>query len=66
MAPRGFTGSQAAQGLGWLLRAKHDGLLREPLPDKWVELINCLDDKKRERLIGELTLDKDDVTDLKC
>ena len=56
MGSRSFDGANAARGLGWLLRTKHDGLIREPLPEKWVELINCLDEKERARLKTELGL----------
>jgi hypothetical protein len=47
MGSRSFGGANAARGLGWMLRAKHDGLIREPLPEKWRELINRLDEKER-------------------
>lgn len=53
-------GANAAHGLGRLLRAQHDGLMREPLPARWVELINCLDEKERSRLKVELQLGEDD------
>ena len=48
--------ANAARGLGWLLRAEHDGVIREPLPARWVELINCMDEKERARLKLELSL----------
>ncbi len=48
--------ANSARGLGWLLRAEHDGVIREPLPARWVELINCMDEKERERLKSELSL----------
>ena len=54
MGSRSFDGANAARGLGWLLRAKHDGLIREPLPEKWVELINSVDERERARLKAEL------------
>jgi hypothetical protein len=40
--------------LGRLLRAHYDGIAREPLPERWIELINCLDEKERLRLKAEL------------
>ena len=40
MGFRDSSGADAARGLGWLLRAHHDGVIREPLPARWVELIN--------------------------
>ena len=51
---RESSGAAAARGLGWLLRAQYDRLLREPLPARWTELINCVDDKERTRLKSEL------------
>ncbi len=42
--------AKAMRGLGSLLRAHHDGLAREPLPERWTELIRCLEDKERLRL----------------
>jgi hypothetical protein len=47
-------GSAATRGLGWLLRAQLDEVIRGPLPPRWVELINCLDEKERIRLKAEL------------
>ena len=41
--------------LGWHLRAQYDCVMREPLPARWVELINCLDEKERTRLKSELS-----------
>jgi hypothetical protein len=41
------SGDAASRGVGWLLRAQLDGVVREPLPPRWVELMNCLDDKAR-------------------
>jgi hypothetical protein len=55
MAPRDSYGAAATRGLGWLLRARFDGVIREPLPARWAELINCVDDKERARLKLELT-----------
>jgi hypothetical protein len=67
MGSRSFDGADAARGLGWLLRARHDGLIREPLPEKWLELINCVDEKERARLKAELTLpDCEGERPLKC
>ena len=44
----GSRGSDSAdRGLGWLLRAHYDGLAREPLPERWLELIRCLDESER-------------------
>jgi len=54
MGSRESSGAAAARGLGWLLRAQYDRLLREPLPARWTELINCVDDKERTRLKSEL------------
>ena len=67
MGSRSFDGANAARGLGWLLRAKHDGLIREPLPERWLELINCVDEKERARLKAELRLpDWNGERPLKC
>jgi hypothetical protein len=41
-------------GLGGLLRASHSSLAVEALPDKWVELMNCIDESERNRLKAEL------------
>ena len=54
MAFRDTSGDAAARGLGWLLRAQYDGVMREPLPARWTDLINCLDEKERTRLKSEL------------
>ena len=56
MGSHDYSGTGAVRGLGWLLRAQYDGLLRDPLPDRWLELINCLDENKRARLKAELNL----------
>ena len=48
------------RSLGWLLRAHYDGLAREPLPERWAELIRCIDDKERLRLKSELSVLGDD------
>ena len=54
-------------GLGSLLRAHYDGLAREPLPERWVELINCLDEKRRVRLkLGLMSAESDDDRALKA
>ena len=51
------------EGLGFLLRVHYDGLARAPLPERWVELINCLDEKKRARLkSGLMSAERDDAT----
>ncbi len=55
MGSRDSSGPNTARGLGWLLRAQHDGIIREGLPARWVELINCLDEKERTRLKAELS-----------
>jgi hypothetical protein len=55
MGSRSYSGANAARGLGWLLRAQHNTLVREELPARWVELINCIDDKERQRLKAALT-----------
>jgi hypothetical protein len=54
MGSRDSSGANAARGLGWLLRAQHEGIIREGLPARWVELINCLDEEERTRLKAEL------------
>jgi hypothetical protein len=54
MGSRDHSGAYGASGLGRLLRAHHDGIIREPLPARWTELIKCLDDKERIRLKAEL------------
>jgi hypothetical protein len=51
--------NRADQGLGWLLRAHYDGLAREPLPERWVELIRTLDDKQRLKLKTELSMENE-------
>lgn len=56
MGSRSYSGANAARGLGWLLRAEHAGLMHEPLPSRWIELMNCLDEKERARLKAELTV----------
>ncbi len=61
MGSRDGSGSNAARGLGWLLRAQHDGGVRDPLPARWVELINCMDEQERACLKSELHLDGDDI-----
>ena len=56
--PNGFQRqlrANAARGLGWLLRVQHEGIIREGLPARWAELINCLDEKERTRLKAELS-----------
>jgi hypothetical protein len=55
MGSRDSSGAAAARGLGWLLRAQYDGVMREPLPARWTELINCLDEKERTRLKSQLS-----------
>ena len=54
MGTRDSSGDAAARGLGWLLRTQLDGAISEPLPVRWIELINCLDEKERTRLKAEL------------
>jgi hypothetical protein len=52
-------------GLGWLLRAHYDGLAREPLPERWRELIRTLDEKERLKLKTDMGMEeegKDDPT----
>lgn len=46
--------AKAMHGLGRLLRADSDGIARYPLPDRWLELMNCIDEKERFRLKAEL------------
>lgn len=60
------SGANAARGLGWLLRAQYDGVMREPLPARWVELINCVDESERNRLKSELRVggDASDADDI--
>ena len=55
MGFRDSSGAATARCLGWLLRAQYDGVMREPLPARWTELINCLDEKERTRLKSELS-----------
>ena len=55
MGSRDISGDATARGLGGLLRAQYDGVLREPLPARWTELINSVDDKERTRLKSELS-----------
>ena len=54
------TDSWRDRGLGWQLRAHYDGLARQPLPERWIELIRCLDEKERLRLKAELGVRGDD------
>ena len=56
MGSRNSSGAADARGLGWLLRAQYDGVMCEPLPARWTELINCMDEKERTRLKSELSL----------
>ena len=56
MGSRNSSGAADARGLGWLLRAQYDGVMREALPARWTELINCMDEKERTRLKSELSL----------
>ena len=56
---------RADRGLGWLLRAHYDGLAREPLPERWIELMRTLDEKERLRLKTEMSMEaagKEDPT----
>jgi hypothetical protein len=46
-----------SDSLGGLLRAHYDGLAQEPLPERWIELINCLDERERLRMKSELCVD---------
>jgi hypothetical protein len=55
MGSRDSSGAAAARGLAWLLRAQYDGVMREPLPARWTELINSVDEKERTRLKLELS-----------
>ena len=55
MGSRDGSGADAARGLGWLLRAQYDRVIREPLPARWTELINCVDENERTRLKSELS-----------
>ena len=64
MGSRDSSGAAAARGLGWLLRAQYDGVMREALPARWTELINCMDEKERTRLKSELNYG-DDCTPLR-
>ena len=54
MASRDDSGPIEARGLGWLLRAQHDDVVRQPVPARWTALINCVDEKERTRLKLEL------------
>ena len=55
MGSRDSSGAAATRGLGWLLRAQYDCVMREALPARWTELINCMDEKERTRLKLELS-----------
>ena len=55
MGSRDSSGANATRDLGWLLRARYDGVIRGALPARWVELINCVDEKERTRLKAELS-----------
>jgi hypothetical protein len=59
MGFRDTSGDATARGLGWLLRAQYDGVMRGPLPARWTDLINCLDEKERTRLKAELSYGDD-------
>ncbi len=61
MGSRDGSGANAARSLGWLLRAQYDDVVRDPLPARWVELINCMDEQERNRLKSELHLDDDET-----
>ena len=37
------------QHLSKLLRVEHAAMVNEPLPERWVELINFLNEKERSR-----------------
>lgn len=45
-----------SDSLSGLLRAHYDGLAHEPLPERWIELIDCLEEKERLRLKSELSV----------
>lgn len=51
------------RGLAFLLRAHYDGLAREPLPERWTELIRCLDEKQRLHLKADLRMQDEGVED---
>jgi hypothetical protein len=55
--------NQFGRGLGWLLRAHYDGLAREPLPERWMELIRTLDEKQRLKLKAELSMEAEGKED---
>ena len=55
MGSRDSSAAAAARGLGWLLRPRYDGVMRDTLPARWTELINCVDEKERTRLKSELS-----------
>ena len=54
---------RADRGLGWLLRAHYDGLAREPLPERWTELIRTIDEKQRLKLKTELCMEAEGKED---
>ena len=54
---------RADRRLGWLLRAHYDGLAREPLPERWIELMRTLDEKERLRLKAELCMEAEGKED---
>ena len=38
---------RSEERLGQALRGYYDGIAKEPLPERWVDLINYLNDKER-------------------
>jgi hypothetical protein len=55
--------NRADGGLGWLLRAHYDGLAREPLPQRWKELICTLDEKQRLKLKTDMSMEAEGKED---
>ena len=46
--------------LGSMLRKRHEGVVEEPPPERWVELILHLDEKERQSGKGPATRKKED------
>ena len=55
---------RSERGLGFLLRAHYDGLAREPLPERWKELIRTLDEAERRRIKTDLSMEAEGSLDL--
>ena len=53
---------RADRGLGWLLRAHYD-VAREPIPERWAQLMLTLDEKQRLKLKTELRMEAEGKED---